>query len=65
MIPLAPPFNGTDDDSNIRCLCGPCHKIRTAEQFGHRMVHGTDVNGRPLDPAHPWNRTLPPGAGRN
>jgi 5-methylcytosine-specific restriction enzyme A len=54
IIPFA--CGGTDDDSNIRCLCDACHKIRTAEQFAHRVVHGTDVNGRPLDPSHPWNR---------
>lgn len=55
IIPLS--RGGTDDNSNIRCLCEPCHKIRTAEQFGHRSGGaGTDVNGRPLDPSHPWNR---------
>lgn len=54
IIPLA--LGGTDTDDNIRCLCAACHKLRTAEQFGHRVVHGSDINGRPLDPAHPWNR---------
>lgn len=33
--PLA--LGGTDDDSNIRCLCGPCHDARTAQQFGYRQ----------------------------
>jgi 5-methylcytosine-specific restriction protein A len=54
IVPLA--RGGSDDDSNIRCLCEPCHKIRTAEQFGHQATFGTDVKGRPLDPSHPWNR---------
>jgi 5-methylcytosine-specific restriction enzyme A len=27
---------GTDTDDNIRCLCEAHHRIRTAEQFGHR-----------------------------
>ena len=34
IIPLA--LGGSDDDSNIRCLCDDCHAIRTAEQFGHK-----------------------------
>jgi 5-methylcytosine-specific restriction protein A len=54
IVPLA--RGGTDTDDNIRCLCAACHKIRTAEQFGQRVVHGTDLQGRPNDPAHPWNR---------
>jgi len=32
IIPLA--MGGTDDESNIRCLCRDCHMVRTAEQFG-------------------------------
>lgn len=27
---------GTDTDDNIRCLCEPCHAVRTAEEFGRR-----------------------------
>lgn len=34
IVPLG--LGGNDDDSNIRCLCGPCHEVRTAEQFGHK-----------------------------
>lgn len=30
IIPYA--HGGTDDDDNIRCLCKPCHAIRTKEQ---------------------------------
>jgi 5-methylcytosine-specific restriction enzyme A len=36
IIPLS--LGGTDDDDNIRCLCKDCHRIRTAEQFGHRKI---------------------------
>ncbi|QUS39546.1 HNH endonuclease [Tardiphaga alba] len=54
IIPLAQ--GGADEDSNIRCLCADHHRIRTAEQFGHLPSFGNDVNGRPLDPSHPWNR---------
>lgn len=54
IIPLGK--GGPDTDDNIRCLCAPCHKARTAEQFGYQATFGTDVKGRPLDPSHPWNR---------
>lgn len=53
--PLA--LGGTDDDSNIRCLCKPCHDEVTAEQFGHtrsKGLGGCDATGLPTDPAHPW-----------
>jgi 5-methylcytosine-specific restriction enzyme A len=32
---------GTDDDSNIRCLCQPCHDKRTREQFGQKASRAT------------------------
>ena len=38
---------GTDDDTNIRCLCEPCHDEVTAEQFGHRRTVGVDASGWP------------------
>ena len=44
--PLA--LGGSDDDTNIRCLCGPCHDAVTAEQFGHRIVIGADRHGWPV-----------------
>ena len=54
IIPLSQ--GGTDTDDNIRCLCGDCHKIRTAEQLGHSVSQGSDIDGRPLALDHPWNR---------
>ena len=45
--PLA--LGGTDDDDNIRCLCGPCHDEVTAEQFGHRQVAEIGADGWPID----------------
>ena len=45
--PLA--LGGTDTDDNIRCLCGPCHDKRTAEQFGHRVKPTIGVDGWPTD----------------
>ncbi|WP_313045540.1 HNH endonuclease signature motif containing protein, partial [Brevundimonas sp.] len=54
IIPLSQ--NGPDTDDNIRCLCSEHHRIRTAEQFGHRFVFGCDESGRPKDPSHLWNK---------
>ena len=45
--PLA--LGGPDTDDNIRCLCGPCHEIRTREQFGHRQRVEIGTDGWPLD----------------
>jgi len=46
IIPLA--LGGTDDDSNIRCLCAEHHRIRTAEQFGREAWRGVGPDGWPL-----------------
>uniref|UniRef100_UPI0035CC7EB9 HNH endonuclease n=1 Tax=uncultured Sphingomonas sp. TaxID=158754 RepID=UPI0035CC7EB9 len=56
--PLA--LGGSDDDTNIRCLCKPCHDEVTAEQFGTsrtKGLGGCDASGMPTDPRHPWNAT--------
>ena len=47
IIPLA--RGGKDTDDNIRCLCHPCHRKRTAEQFGHRTRVTTGNDGWPVD----------------
>lgn len=46
IIPLAK--GGTDEDSNIRCLCAECHEKRTREQFGQRECRATGTDGWPL-----------------
>lgn len=56
--PLA--LGGTDDDANTRNLCDEHHRAVTADQFGlarHIGLGGCGTDGRPTDPAHPWNRT--------
>lgn len=54
IVPLA--HGGKDTDDNTRNLCNAHHAQVTAEQFGHGYHHGSDVDGRPKDPDHPWNR---------
>ncbi|MCA1259418.1 HNH endonuclease [Nitratireductor aquimarinus] len=47
------------DRANLQSLCGTCHRQKTgAERAGKTWTppkhRGCDVNGMPLDPAHPW-----------
>lgn len=43
IVPLA--RGGSDEDSNIRCLCAECHAKRTAEQFGQRKTVAVGPDG--------------------
>lgn len=47
IVPLAQ--GGTDDDTNVRCICAEHHKVRTAEQFGHRVKVRIGENGWPVE----------------
>ena len=47
IIPLAK--GGTEDASNIRCLCSECHRDATANQFGFRRKPRISVDGWPLE----------------
>lgn len=46
IVPLA--HGGSDEDSNIRCLCADCHARRTAEQFGRRRTVPVGPDGWPI-----------------
>lgn len=46
IVPLA--HGGEDIDSNIRCLCADCHRVRTADQFGHRKRQSIGEDGWPV-----------------
>lgn len=43
------------DPANLQSLCKPHHD--SAKQSEERLGYakGCDVDGRPIDPAHPWN----------
>lgn len=45
IVPLAK--GGADDESNLQPLCGPCHKIKTAEDFGFNAWPAVDKDGWP------------------
>lgn len=47
IVPLS--RGGSDDDTNIRCLCADCHRSRTAEQFGLRRTVGVGPDGWPAE----------------
>ncbi len=44
------------DPKNHRSLCKPCHDARGATSRRDEKPPGAASDGRPLDPAHPWNR---------
>ena len=46
IVPLS--HGGSDEDSNIRCLCAECHANRTAEQFGQRRTVAVGPDGWPI-----------------
>lgn len=41
---------------NLAALCHGCHSIKTAADHGKNVYMGSDVDGMPLDPRHPWYR---------
>lgn len=41
------------DLENLKSSCKSCHSQKTAQ--GERL-HGSDVEGTPLDPNHHWNK---------
>ncbi|HHS7808891.1 TPA: HNH endonuclease signature motif containing protein [Pseudomonas putida] len=51
-------INNDGDDNrrqNLTGMCHSCHSIKTAQDMGKGTSRGHDLNGLPLDPAHPWN----------
>ncbi|MEO4000324.1 HNH endonuclease [Mesorhizobium sp. CAU 1732] len=44
------------DPGNHESICAPHHDslVRREEKRGY--VVGSDINGRPVDPLHPWNQ---------
>ena len=44
------------DRDNWQGLCATDHSGAKREQETTGRIRGCDVDGRPLDPAHPWNR---------
>lgn len=46
IVPLA--LGGDDVDSNVRCLCQPCHDKRTVEQFGFKERPTFGLDGWPI-----------------
>lgn len=40
----------------LQSLCAPCHSSIKQQQEKSGSFSGCDVQGRPLDPSHWWNR---------
>lgn len=41
---------------NMQPLCHECHSRKTNRDMGHNVAYGCDTSGKPLDPAHHWNK---------
>ena len=46
-----------NDRDNLASLCHECHSRKTQADMGKRVNWGCDINGMPLDPNHPWNKS--------
>lgn len=46
------------DEANWEVACPDHHDIRIQQEEHGTFKSGTNADGRPLDPAHPWNRSL-------
>lgn len=44
-----------NDRENLMSICKPCHSRKTQADIGKTTNWGCDIDGMPLDPAHPWN----------
>ena len=44
------------DPKNHRSLCKPCHDARGAQRNRPEKPAGAGSDGKPMDPAHPWNK---------
>ena len=40
---------GTNDESNLQGLCAECHKVKTAQDKGHKPRHSTGLDGWPVE----------------
>lgn len=49
--------DGDDNElTNLVLLCHECHSLKTAQDMGKQVNWGCDLQGRPLDPNHHWNK---------
>lgn len=45
------------DVSNLQGLCASCHSGRKRIQENKGFSQAASLDGLPIDPSHPWNRT--------
>ena len=44
------------DLENAEAVCKSCHDALIQKEEARGYAIGNDINGRPVDPDHPWNR---------
>lgn len=45
------------DLRNVETVCKACHDTLVQREEVRGYTIGADIDGRPVDPNHPWNRT--------
>jgi 5-methylcytosine-specific restriction endonuclease McrA len=45
-----------DKNNNWAALCETHHNSTKQRDEARGFMSGSDANGRPIDPAHPWNK---------
>ena len=45
------------DLGNVETVCKACHDTLVQREESRGYTIGADIDGRPVDPNHPWNRT--------
>lgn len=67
IVPVSAGGRPFPDHDGLASLCVPCHSAKTARGIEagaartDRPRKGCDASGRPLDPAHPWKKSLRAG----
>lgn len=46
---LAKSKGGTDDESNLECICTPCHIAKSAADRGAKLKRAVDIDGWPIE----------------
>ena len=47
-----------NDRDNLQGLCHECHSRKTQADMGKAVNWGCDASGHPIDPHHPWQKSL-------
>lgn len=64
IVPISAGGDPFPSHDGLQSLCAPCHSAKTARGVEAGAIRttkprrGCDANGNPIDPAHPWKKSL-------